>query len=340
MKQLKLRESIDINKVVLNFNDLDSFILSFARLTHERLISIAEKYGDEIKGLMLKILSKDPGQYELRRNGDIVSRTDSTILKLTKDMNEDFERLYNGMISKSVSGVLKKKEGVKQQASTEPEPAPTTATSESRRRIVEQDEPMPDVPVDGEACGTEAIQVVSEYEEDESTVYCVVCENIGGITVDGLSELESNVCDVIGCDCANCEFEYETIDGAFICSDDSELFDAVENGQLSGLIKVYTQCATESVSTTTPATVPTDKKQAIVDFVNGLNLTPSMPMGSICNIYYIICNKNMPNENVDYNEFRALSKMKNEMIAALKRNHKSETFNKMYEALRRDRHIK
>jgi hypothetical protein len=334
MKRNRINENIDINKVVPNFNDLDSFILSFARLPQERLLAIAEKYGDNVKGLMLKIMSTDPGQYELKRNGEIVPRTDATILKLVKsyDLNEDFERLYNAMLTKAVGGAINKQQRPDRE-DVVAAPAPTPDTNEAKTKITEQDEHVPDVPVDGEVRGTEAIKVIEQYDEDGQTVYCVVCENIGEVSVDDLSELESNVCDVVGCDCGSCEFEYETINGAFISSDSSELFDAVETGQLSGLIKVYAVSEIEASEIT-----DTDKQKQISDFVNKIALTPSMPMGSICNIYYIICNKNMPNECVDYNEFRAIGKMRDEMLLALKRSPKSVS--KIYEALRKERYIK
>ena len=226
-----LNEELDVSQAVsFDMSSLENFIISFERLTNDRIEEIVEGYPENIKKLIVSILMVDPGGYDINREPKIVPKKDAEILrsvKAIKGLEEAFENLYNVLLTIRNQKAMQDKNIEPEQEAPKEQEVAIEPNVEEGENVVEG--------INISKCEN---VVLTEKKYDDGRVFSFVLNDIDSYKTE--MDIEEVIVEQLGTDARiNCTIYYETINNEKIHPNSSDINIFLEENLLSGNIDVF-----------------------------------------------------------------------------------------------------
>jgi len=239
-RRIELTEDINLEQAsTFQLSSLDDFIISFERLSKQRILDIVADYDDEITEMVLRILMVDPGGYNITRDVKIVPKSDNDISRNVKGVNklyDTFTTLYEKIIASYDKVAQEQKSGNKE---IEQE---TNDILSDRNEVANSDanitnEMLNIAGIDTDYNRMESIKITETKKSNDGKTISLVVNNIDEYK--NLLELEDTLCEKLDINNINLEFVYESIDKKKHSINEAESKGLCEQKCLSGLVEIF-----------------------------------------------------------------------------------------------------
>jgi len=291
-RRIDLVEDINLEQAsTFQLSSLDDFIISFERLSKQRILAIVGDYGEEVMDTVLKILMVDPGGFNITRDAKIVPRSDTDILRNVKAVDklyDAFTALYERIINSydKISQEREKNVDALQQENSEIRDAqmPQNENVEISNCVLNV------AGIDINRNLVEAIKIKEAHKAEDGNTYKVVINNID--EYDTLLDIEDIICEKLNITNVNCEFIYETIKKNKYNATIAESKGLCKRNALSGLVEVFIPTADQAVITNDDNLLDSITYEVEIQkqIIENCDATPnySKYLDGICEEYHIV----------------------------------------------------